>query len=257
LGTLLNSIILSNIQYGYILIEATGIADPGEIIQMFSGKRVQKYFKLDAVIGLVDAVLFSKQSNRFDEISRQVAQSDIVLVNKTDLVRSSQVTDVIHKIRSINPFARLEKSTFAHTENIPILFSGAFDPSRIEKSIVDFTSLSMAKPEIPIKHAIQTLSYTIPGDLDMARLSEWLEQFLYKNAESILRIKGVLSIADMKHKIILQSVGDNFQVLQGTVWESSKNRTSHLVFIGSKLDGKAIEKNLYSLTTAKNKASHL
>lgn len=252
LGHLLSSIIRSNVKYDYVLVEATGMADPGEVIRTFTGAYIQRFFKLDAVIGLVDAGLILGQIDAFVEIRRQLAQSDIVLINKTDLITTDKAKDIEHQIHTINPFARIEKTMYGNVQEIEVLHSGVFDPSKIEKSISGFSNLTIADPENKSRHDIKALSFTIPGDFKMDSFSWWLDSFIFYNANNILRIKGILSLENMQHKIVLQSVGNNYQVLQGTAWQEEEVRASRLVFIGSNLDQKELEKNLLQLR-AENK----
>lgn len=253
LGTLLNSIILSNVRYDYVLIEATGMADPGQVINMFSGARVQRYFKLDGVVCLVDAGNFLKRLNDFNEIRRQVAQSDIVLVNKTDLVTPETLKKIEQQVNVINPLARIERTINSNVNGIEILNCELFQPASVEKSVTGFSNLSFITSKKEHAHQIQTLSFTIPGHFDMKKLSWWLDNFLFANANNILRIKGILSIEDMQHKIALQSVGDNFHIAQGSLWLENENRESRMVFIGSNFDKNELQKNLYSLIAKTDK----
>lgn len=249
LGALLNSIIMSNMRYDYVLIEATGMADPGQVINMFSGARVQRYFRLDGVVCLVDAGNFLKQLNDFNEIRKQVAQSDIVLVNKTDLVTPGTLKKIEQQVNIINPLTRIEKTINGNADGIKILNCELFQPASLEKSVADFSNLSFIKGTKEHAHQIQTLSFIIPGHFDMKKLSLWLDNFLFANANNILRIKGILSIEDMQHKIALQSVGDNFHISQGSLWQENETRQSQMVFIGSNIDRNELQKNLYSLIT--------
>lgn len=253
LGMLLNSIIISNIKYDYVLIEATGMADPGQVINMFSGARVQRYFNLDGVVCLVDAETFLNRLNDFNEIRRQIAQSDIVLINKTDLVTSDILLKTEQQVSEINPLARLERTENSCIDGIKILNCGLFKPASVEKSVTDFSNLSFVAKERGHAHKIQTLSYTIPGHFDMEKLSFWLDDFLFFNINNVLRIKGILSIEDMQHKIVLQSVGDNFHISQGSLWQENENRENRIVFIGSNLDSTELEKNLYALISKSKK----
>jgi G3E family GTPase len=253
LGTLLNSIILANVKYDYVLIEATGMADPGQVINLFSGPRIQRYFKLDGVVCLIDAGMFLKRINDFSEIRRQVAQSDVVLINKTDLVTPDVLQSTEQQVREINPLARIERTKYSDTSGIKILNCALFQPDNVEKSVTDFGNLSIISNDKEHAHQIQTISFVIPGHFDMQRLSFWLDNFLFANANNILRIKGILSIEDMQHKIALQSIGDNFHISQGTLWQESENRESRMVFIGSNLNKKELQKNLYSLIAKSDK----
>ncbi|ASB48256.1 CobW family GTP-binding protein [Alkalitalea saponilacus] len=248
LGTLLNSLILAGAKYDYLIIEATGMADPSEVIQLFMGNRAQQYFRLDAVVALVDAGLFLSQFTKYEEIRRQLAQSDIILINKTDLATEADIKKITGKIKTLNPFARLFETKFGETPDINILDSWSYQPGKIEKSIIDFSSFKPVASNTKKRHGISTFGFTIEGNLNAKRFSFWLEDFLFTNSDKILRIKGVLSIHDMKQKIILQSVSGNFQVLNGSAWSEPEARKSRMVFIGTGIDEVALEEALQALT---------
>ena len=255
LGTLLNSIILSKMRYDYVLIEATGIADPGQVIDMFSGPRVQRYFTLDGVIGLIDASTFLKRFNDFNEIRKQVAQSDIILLNKIDLVTDDTLTEIELQLSYINPLAQVQRTINSNTDGIKILHCELFQPASVEKSIGNFSNLTLITPIREHAHKIQTLSFSILGNFDLKKLSWWLENFLFANAKNVLRIKGILSIEDMQRKIALQSVGDNFHISEGSLWHKNEQRVNRIVFIGTNLNKDELQKNLLSLLATTNKVT--
>ncbi|TLX77033.1 GTP-binding protein [Labilibacter sediminis] len=242
LGTVLNSIILSKTDYDYLLIEATGIADPGEIIQMFNGERVQRYFRLDGVITLADGHLINDQLPQHFEVRSQINHANHILVNKTDLVDKNKLQEITDTLKSINPFAKINLCSFCNTDHIELLNLHAYHPDTIEKSIINFNSLYFAK-----SHELQSASLTLNGDFQMEDISEWLETYLQSHTKNILRIKGVLSIKGMKHKIILQSVANDFQIYQGDEWTQEEIRISRLVFIGKKIDEEQIQEELGNL----------
>jgi G3E family GTPase len=249
LGIVLNNLIISELRYDHLLIEATGIADPAEIIQVFMGQRAQKYFRLDAVVGLVDAALFQTQFSKYPEIRKQIAQSDLVLINKADQVTPEQITDITQMVSSVNPFAQIEQTVFGKGKELQILNSNAFQPQKLEKSVIDFSSISLFQPPKHSKHDIQAHSFTLIGQLSAEKFSLWLEDYLFTNTGNILRIKGVLSIDEMKHKIILQVVAGNYQVLPGSLWDKEDERVSRMVFIGSDLNRDELLNELELLTT--------
>ncbi|MFA8341423.1 MAG: GTP-binding protein [Rhodothermaceae bacterium] len=235
LGTLLNSLILTNAQYDYILIEATGIADPGQVIKMFTGERAQKYFKLDSVVGMVDAESFINRINEFKEAYNQIAQSDIVLINKSDLISDEKMAEVEQNVYTVNPFAKVEKTVHGRVKENKILNSELFQSSKTEKSISDFNISETADSTNTKTHQIKTLSYQIPGCFDMERLSVWLKFFLLMNTDNVLRLKGVLSVENEKNKIILQSVGKDYQLSKGSEWEEEDKKESKIIIIGTDL----------------------
>jgi G3E family GTPase len=247
LGTLLNSIILSGFQYDYILIEATGVADPSQIISMFTGVRIQRYFKLDSVVCIVDANSFINRVDEFEEAYKQIAESDMLLINKCDLVSFEQLKEVEERVAAINPFAKVEKTEFGKLKGSKILDSELFQPDKTEKSIIDFSNLSIVKPTQNHTHQIQSIAVKIPGSFRMDRVSSWFEDYLMFNYNKVLRIKGVLSIEDMKHKIIIQSVGPDYQITQGNLWGQDEKHESNIVFIGTDLNENEIREGLNSL----------
>ncbi|GAF03603.1 CobW family GTP-binding protein [Saccharicrinis fermentans] len=247
LGTVLNSVILSQVKYDYVLIEATGMADSGQVINMFSGARIQRYFKLDSVVALVDAGSFLKRLANFSEVRSQVVQSDVIIINKCDLLAPEQTKELEQKITTINPLARIEQTTFGKIEDIQILNCESFSPCNMEESIIDYTNITVVSPRKNHGHSIQTLSYTITGDFDMKRMAMWFEDFLFMNRDKVLRVKAILSIDDMAHKIILQSVGNTYHTTQGSQWLENKNRESNIVIIGTDLKDDEIKTSLYKL----------
>ncbi len=247
LGTLLNKIISSGTDYDYLLIEATGMADPGQVINMFSGISIQSYFRLDSVICMVDAESFINRVTEFNEAYKQIAQADIAIINKCDLISSDKMHQVEQKVASINPFAKVYKTVHGKLNGEQILNCELFKPVKIEKSIIDFTKLTMIQPDSKHSHKIETLSYNIPGYFDMRKISVWLESFLLKYSSSILRIKGILCLDGMKHKLILQSVGNDYHITQGSKWSGEDNRESRIVFIGTDLGKHEIDKDLQTL----------
>ncbi len=247
LGTVLNSVILSGVKYDYALIEATGMADSGQIINMFLGARVQRYFKLDSVVCLIDAVSFLKRLTNFDEVRSQLAKSDIAILNKCDLLAPEQINEVAQNIAKINPLAKIEKTINGKVSDFQLLNTESFNPSKIEENIIDFTNLTLITPNKHHAHNIQTLSYTIKGCFDMEKMSVWFEYFLSHNRANVLRIKALLSMCNMEHKMILQSVGAEFQLTQGEKWTDGENKECRIVIIGTDLQEEEIRNSLNAL----------
>ncbi|MDC1106363.1 GTP-binding protein [Prolixibacteraceae bacterium] len=244
LGTMLNSIILSRVTYDHVLIEATGMADIGQVINMFSGARVQRYFHLDGVVGLVDATTFMKRLPNFEEVRVQISKSDMIFINKCDLVNECDLKAIAEQLQNINPLARFEHTTYGKFEESEMLNIGSYDPSRVEKDIVDFSSISFTPLTPSNTHQIQTISYTIPGQFDVEKISRWFDNLLKRNKGNILRIKSILSIHDMNNKLILQSVGDDFHTSLGNIWDTNEIRESKIVIIGAKIDNSPIVEEL-------------
>ncbi len=94
--------------FDYILIETTGIADPGPVAQTFVNiPALQKFVQLDAIITVVDAEQILKQLADIEVATDQIAMADFVLLNKTDLVDDAHLGRVGEKIRALNPHTRI------------------------------------------------------------------------------------------------------------------------------------------------------
>ena len=94
-------------------------------------------------------------------------------------------------------------------------------------------------------HEIESLAFTFEKAFDFQKLSNWLHFYLMMNAENSYRVKGILDCEGHDKKIVLQSVGTEYVMGKGSLWET-QNRISKLVFIGKKLDKILLREGLKS-----------
>ncbi|KAI9354562.1 CobW/HypB/UreG, nucleotide-binding domain-containing protein [Zopfochytrium polystomum] len=113
-------------KFDYILLETTGLADPGPIASMFwLDEAIQSDIYLDGVVTLVDAKYALKQLNEtkpdgsLNEAVRQMALADRIVLNKTDLVDAAHLAELESAVRAINAFAPLQRTSHS---NVPIDF---------------------------------------------------------------------------------------------------------------------------------------
>jgi G3E family GTPase len=119
-------------RFDAILIETTGLADPGPVAQtFFVDQDVQDKARLDAVVTVADAKWLSHRLKDAPEAKNQIAFADVILLNKIDLVTPAELREVEARIRGINPYARLHKTTRSQIPLDLILDRGAFDLDRI------------------------------------------------------------------------------------------------------------------------------
>ena len=122
-----------------ILVETTGLADPGPVAQtFFTDDEMKARTRLDAIVTVVDAKHFLGQLEQGDEAEEQVAFADVILLNKTDLVSEDELKKVEGKIQAINRYARIHKTQKSQIELAAILDKGAFDLNRILEFEPDF-----------------------------------------------------------------------------------------------------------------------
>ncbi|HEX6639309.1 MAG TPA: CobW family GTP-binding protein, partial [Steroidobacteraceae bacterium] len=118
-------------RFDYILIETTGMADPGPVAQtFFLDDELKNTFQLDAIVTMVDARHFEQHVDELNEPAEQVAFADLVLLNKTDLVDAAALERVESRIRGINGTAKILRTKNADAPIDQVLNVGAFDLQR-------------------------------------------------------------------------------------------------------------------------------
>jgi len=118
-------------RFDYIIIETTGMADPGPVAQtFFLDDELKTQFSLDAIVTMVDAKHFEKHVDELNEPAEQVAFADLVLLNKTDLVDAAALERIESRIRGINGTAKILRTKNADAPIDKVLNVGAFDLQR-------------------------------------------------------------------------------------------------------------------------------
>jgi G3E family GTPase len=118
-------------RFDYIIIETTGMADPGPVAQtFFLDDELKNQFSLDAIVTMVDAKHFEQHVDELNEPAEQVAFADLVLLNKTDLVDAATLERIESRIRGINGTAKILRTKNADAPIDKVLNVGAFDLQR-------------------------------------------------------------------------------------------------------------------------------
>jgi G3E family GTPase len=134
-------------RFDYVIVETTGLADPGPVAQtFFIDDDLKEHFQLDAIVTLVDAKHAEQHLEEVRAANEQIAFADVVLLNKTDLVSPTDLARVEQRIRSINRTAKIFRTHAAQLPIDKVLNVGAFD---LERALaVDRTFL---EPEYPFE----------------------------------------------------------------------------------------------------------
>jgi G3E family GTPase len=134
-------------RFDYVLVETTGLADPGPVAQtFFMDDEVREDFALDGIVTVVDAKHLDQQLGRSKECEEQIAFADVVLLNKIDLAESRQLDEIDQRIRAINRMARIYRSVGANVPVDAVLSLGAFDLQSTLERRPDFL-----EPEYPFE----------------------------------------------------------------------------------------------------------
>ncbi|XP_065735057.1 zinc-regulated GTPase metalloprotein activator 1A isoform X5 [Phocoena phocoena] len=225
-------------KFDYILLETTGLADPGAVASMFwvdAELGVDIY--LDGIITVVDAkyglnhLAEEKPDGLINEASRQVALADIIILNKTDLVSEEDLSKLRTTVRSTNGLGKILETQKSRVDLSSILDLHAFD------------SLS----GISLQRKLQNVPTTQPH-LDQNLLWEKNVRNRDDDCMEVIRLKGLVSIKDKPQQVIVQGVHELYDLEETPVsWEDDSERTNRLVLIGRNLD-KDILKQLFIAT---------
>jgi len=132
--------------FNHLLIETTGIADPDTIIKAFIAvEDIQMQFVLDSVICLADAINMEDLIDEQPELRKQLALSDIVLLNKTDGIQLDYAHELTRLISEINPTAQVFPVVHANISEIDILDTFSFSAKEIEKTTLSFRNLTISR----------------------------------------------------------------------------------------------------------------
>jgi G3E family GTPase len=126
-------------RFDAVLIETTGLADPGPVAQtFFIDEELKEYYSLDAIVTLVDARHLEQELTESSVAREQIAFADIVLLNKIDLVDTAGLARVQQRVQGINGTATVLRTRNANVPLDRVLGIGAFDLDRALSRDEDF-----------------------------------------------------------------------------------------------------------------------
>ena len=231
--------LLKKDQLDYILIETTGVADPGPVAQTFLNiPQLQQYTRLDSIITVVDAEHVSAQLREADVAREQIALADFILVNKVDLVNAEGLAALEEQILALNPHARIFHTEHSRVNLKQLLDLNVFDLDRKLSAVPAF--LDELKQS---NHSeITSFSFSFDQPFSVERLEAELQELSEKS--KVYRSKGILWIEGTPRRAVFHGVNNRFTIYWDRLWEKEEVRLSQLVFIGKDLDRPAIEKRL-------------
>nr|XP_056703842.1 zinc-regulated GTPase metalloprotein activator 1A-like [Euleptes europaea] len=237
-------------KFDYILLETTGLADPGAVASMFwVDAELGSDIYLDGVVSVVDAkyglqyLREEKPSGLVNEAARQIALADLIIINKTDLVPQEALMKLRTAVRSINGFTKIIETQRSRVDLSDVLDLHAFD-SVSGKSLQQKLQLQDS-PQPHLDKNIVTSTFEIQGSTTEKDLNEFVQNLLWEkafkdqrgNPMEVIRLKGLVSIKDKPYQVIVQGVHELYDLEDTTVrWKEEDERTNRLVLIGRNLD---------------------
>jgi G3E family GTPase len=228
---ILNELSHKTEQFDELIIETTGIADPANVASpFFSHSEIKKDFPVKRIVCLVDVELIEDQLTETEEAIKQLAFSDIILLNKTAKVSKVYLEEVKYKLLSINPFIKF-------FEENGMVFPVAEIFETVRDADVKIEENEPKNHSHEHKHGkIKSFTFRFLEPFNDKELQMRLFGYLVFEAKGLYRIKGIINAKDVNHRLILQSVGQSLNISGGKAWQNDEIRESKIVFIGKDLD---------------------
>ncbi|CAG2126708.1 CobW family GTP-binding protein [Cupriavidus plantarum] len=257
-----------------VVIETTGVANPGPVAQtFFMDEEIAARYLLDAVITLVDAKHANMQLDKQEEVQRQVGFADAIFITKADLVEEKEVADLRHRLLHMNPRAPIRTAHFGEAPIETIFDLRGFNLN--EKLEIDPEFLRTDDHDHDHDHGhvhdehcghdhghdhghahdhhhhhhhtdrIKSFVFRSDKPFHYGKLEEFLSGILSVYGEKLLRYKGVLYMEGVDRKVVFQGVHQLMGSDIGAKW-GDETPVTKMVFIGVDLPQEAILKGLES-----------
>lgn len=218
-----------------VMIETTGLADPTPVLQTFMvDAQVQAHYDLEQVVTTVDASNGARTLSRHVEALRQVSLADRLLLTKTDLADEATVVALRQRLEGLNPDARIVPVTDGRATVSDVLCAVS-EASRGEAYLARLGEGAGTGSHRDGKVRSHCLVFDQP--LPEARLAHWLELMAMVRGESLLRVKGLVQLAEHPDRpTVIHGVQQLFHPLRQLPAWPSADRRSRIVLIVHELE---------------------
>ena len=261
------------LDFDRVVIETTGLADPGPVAQtFFMDEEIAETYLIDSIITLVDARHAQQQLDDRQEARRQVGFADQIFLSKTDLVSAEDVDALTHRLKHMNPRAPIKAVHFGEVPLAEVLDLRGFNLNT--KLDIDPEFLQEEVPHAQHDHGhehhghvhgehcnhpshqhghghhhhhdddVKSFVYRADRPFDPAKLEDFLGAIVNIYGPRMLRYKGVLDMKGTDRKVIFQGVHQLMGSDLGPQWAEGEKRQSRMVFIGIELPRDILEQGL-------------
>ena len=249
------------LDFDRVIIETTGLADPGPVAQtFFMDDEIAETYLLDSILTLVDAKHAAQQLNDRQEARRQVGFADQLFISKTDLVAKEETEALIHRLKHMNPRAPMKAVHFGDVKLAEVFDLRGFNLNAKLDIDPDFLKEDEEPGHAGHDHAhdhehgeqcdhpshaseghghhhhhdddVKSFVFRSERAFDPAKLEDFLGAIVNIYGPKMLRYKGVLSMKGTERKVIFQGVHQLMGSDLGPQWAADETRNSKMVFIG-------------------------
>ncbi|MBK1700330.1 CobW family GTP-binding protein [Thiococcus pfennigii] len=267
-------------QFGRVLIETTGLADPAPIIHtLMTDPRIARRYRLDGIVATLDLATGMNTLDQHPEAVKQAAMADALLLTKADLTTDTQCAVLLRRLDGINPAAPRWEARNGEIAAQKVLNLGLFTAEGKAPDVARWLSEeSYAAPSLhghahehqdhghdhdvhdhpahdPHHHhdvnrhddKIRAFCFTVEQPIPEQTLEDWLELLMSFVGGRILRVKGILNVEGNAQPLVLHGVQHIFHPPTTLPAWPSEDRRSRLVFITHGVGRDVIEKTFRAL----------
>ena len=242
------------LDFDRVVIETTGLADPGPVAQtFFMDDEIAESYLLDSILTLVDAKHAVAQLNDRQEARRQIGFADQIFISKTDLVAKEDVDALMHRIKHMNPRAPQRPVHFGEVALSEVFDLRGFNLNTKLEIDPDFLKDESHDQKHEHEHGehcdhpshkhegghhhhhdddVKSFVFKSDRAFDAAKLEDFLGAIVNIYGPRMLRYKGVLHMKGTERKVIFQGVHQLMGSDLGPEWRADEKRENKMVFIG-------------------------
>jgi len=242
------------LDFDRVVIETTGLADPGPVAQtFFMDDEIAESYLLDSILTLVDAKHAEKQLNDRQEARRQVGFADQIFISKSDLVDQAELDALVHRLKHMNPRAPQRPVHFGEVSIGEVFDLRGFNLNTKLEIDPEFLSaddhghdphghdhdhdhVHGEHCDHPHHHRhdddVKSFVFRSDRPFNPAKLEDFLGTIVQIYGPRMLRYKGVLNMKGTDRKVVFQGVHQLMGSDLGPRWAEGEKRTSKMVFIG-------------------------
>ncbi|MBJ94952.1 MAG: hypothetical protein CMP23_10845 [Rickettsiales bacterium] len=235
----------------HIIIETTGLADPGPVMRIFDLPQMRAALVLDGVVTVVDAAHIQASLNDVAACLEQIAYADVLILNKVDRVQRDTLGSLKLRLRELNPLAAIQLAEFGQVD-VELLLDLGGRP--LEERVPGELHEAEQHHEHRHDEAIQPVVLELAGEVDVHALDLWLADITRQADSSVLRMKGILAVPGDPRRFVFNGVRDLIDVRPDRPW-NEETRFSRIVMIGRSLDLASLQAGFQSCAAASAKAA--
>lgn len=256
------------LSFDRVVIETTGIADPGPILQtLVADMVIAPHYRMDGIVTLADAATGARTLDAQPEAVSQVAMADLIVLSKTDLVTPGELGRFEARLAALNPQAARVQADRGRVEPGRLFGLSGLRPDVTPAGLAGWLGTAPPAPDplaglsgftskpaaatlplpgtaAPHSHGIVSASIEVEAPIPANVFDFWIDTLIALKGKDILRIKGIVHVEDMRWPFVFHGVQHIFDAPVPLKSWSGTDRTSRVVVIARDMDKADLEASL-------------